>query len=164
MGRQSRVRRATLSFDFFGTSTSSTKSITSADLTLPKSRPLRLVRVTVTFAAVGNNSTYGVPPSFPCVQVHLHDTKGDTVAVSAVKVASFSTTTLSVRCPPGTDFGDIDTDNKTCVLLVFPGFVPGVTITYSGTIWVQFGPHRISSKVSALRVLEQFSRDDPRDG
>lgn len=135
----------TIPFDFAGTCAAATKQISCSDLVLTRNRAMRPYKAVC--RAVWQYSGY-TPPAF---FIALHDTKGDVLCVSKNTVVGSSPSSVSVYAPRGTDYGDFESDVSVVLFLNFPYYSAG-TITYSGTIWMQFAPHKITSRVALSRM------------
>lgn len=141
-----------VNYDFVASFGSAGKKVTPADLGIVRNRSMRPLRV------VANAVMCGASQS-PAMYLSLYDTKDDIISVSrSVVVGNFSTRT-SVSAPRGTDFGDYAADDSNVFQINLANYYNG-TITVSGTIWMQFVSHKITSKVALLGPFT--SPDDPR--
>jgi len=135
----------TIAFDFAGVASAASKSITPDDLELKLTRAMRPVRATCSVAITGATQL----PAFYISIYGTHDK--DILTVSRNVVVGSTARTITVNVPRATDFGDYPSAGNTQVIMLsFPNYYNG-TITYSGTLWVQFAPHKVASKVALVK-------------
>ena len=152
--RRARGGRAqVLPYDFWGTTSTATKNITKSDLGLENGRQFRVVRAVVE-ASAADKVDYFLP-QFPIMHVLVnHGTAADACTTSRPVTLSVATRRVSVRVPRVIDFSEAPA-NFPLVELYFAGEVANVTVSFSGTVWVQFAGHKHTSKVS---FIEKFNR------
>lgn len=145
MPRRHRGRRAikdVIPFDFVATFGAASKQVQVADLSIVRNRSMRPVRVAVSAAVIGATQ-------LPALVLSLYDTKEDIINVSRPVVLGSTSKTLSVSAPRGTDYGDYASDTSNVIGLNALGYYNG-TLTVAGTLWMQFAPHKVPSRVALL--------------
>lgn len=164
MPRRRRTRRRasrgqTLPYDFFGFTSAGSKSITKSDLGIESGRQFRVVRVHVE-AAVSDKTDYFLP-QFPTLYCAVnHGSASDVCTTSRPVTLSVATRSVNIRVPRIIDYSAAPS-NYTVVQLYFVGMVTNLTVSFSGTVWIQFAGHKFSSKVALLdRIQRMTIKDD----
>lgn len=103
---------------------------------------MRPVRVSLSVAVINGTQ-------LPAIYISLQDTKEDTINISRSVVAGATAKFISVRAPRGTDFGDWASDNSPVFVITAANFYNG-NITASGTVWIEYAPHKVTTKVALL--------------
>lgn len=144
MGRRNKRggNRAIVPYDFVASFSAIGKSVTVSDLGITRNRSMRASRVSLSVAIVGSTQ-------LPAAYISLYDTKEDIVNTSRSIVVGATAKNISVRAPRGTDFGDWATDNSPVFVITASNYYNGV-ITASGTVWIEYAPHKVTSKVALL--------------
>lgn len=138
-----------LPFDFYSIISASTKIINVEDLGLARNRAMRPVSAKITAVSTATSQ-------LPVCYIALYGpSDSDNIAVSANTVLGVAPRTLSVRAPRVTDFGDYASDTAPVLQVFLPGYYSG-TITVSGTVWMQFAPHKVTTKVALAQRFESM--------
>lgn len=160
--RQRRTRRGrsfpprVIPFDTFGTVSAASKNITAGDIGLPTSRSVRPIRATISVAIVGHTQC----PAFNYGLMGPSDSGN--VTVSRTLVVGVTARSVGVSAPRGTDYGVYDQGGRVVCTLYFPGYYNG-TITFSGTIWFQYAPHRQMTKVAFEQMCPELNKSGSDD-
>lgn len=159
--RRARRRRSgmqrVVAFDFYGDTTANLTPIDAEAANIPMTRGLRILKV-VLQVSVSTNFATGM------VQLTLYDTKGDIVSVSQPTIAgNFTPRRIVVSAPRFTDYGDLNPNNASkhafCMLSAF-NFASGAIITYAGSVFVQFLPHKVGTQIRAERFVHYRPEPD----
>lgn len=143
-----------LPYDFVASFGATSKNVTCADLGLVRNRSMRPYRAHVTAAIVGATQ-------MPALYLSLFDTKNDVVGISYNCVLGATARSVSVRVPRFTDFGDYHDDGSVVMTISLGNYYNG-TATVAGTIWMQFAPHKVATKVSCVYLEGPFSDRPPK--
>lgn len=144
--------RDVIPYDFVATFGAASKRVSPDDLGLVTNRAMRPVKASVNAAIVAHSVN-------PALYLSLYDTKTDIINVSRSVVLGTSTARVSVHAPRGTDFGDYSSSSSPVLDLNLANFYNG-SVTVSGTIWFQFAPHKVTTKVS---LFGPFPPEDPKN-
>lgn len=158
MGRRNRRLRPsnTLAYDFWGTLDSGAKQVNAGDLKVDTNRPFKPVRVIIKFACVGSSSNYSIPTKYPVILISVRSPNKEQVTVSNNHIVTFVEKSLSVRIPRSIDVG-IYGPSDTVFDIMLAGHAPGTIVTYSGTCYVKYSPHKVVSVVSLNQRILGFS-------
>lgn len=162
-GRRSLPPRV-IPYDFAAQYKTANKGVTLAMLDIKINRPMRpfAVRITASFSAP-------VGVAFPIFFFALYGPSDvDNIALSSNVALSGTTQRLYVRAPRGTDFGDYPHDGNVLQFLS-SGFNQNGTFSVSGTVWMQFAPHKVATTLTLESRLARLalmcdSTDSQKDG
>lgn len=160
-GRRNRFPARTVPFDCVGNFQATTKIINHADLGFTATRSFRVIAFR--FQVVSKSSDFPV-----AVQVSVYNPEASDICyVSRPSLTDHRVKVISGRLPRFMDFGDVGTKNVNTPVLIFSyvGNASGTvypTIYFTGTVWIQYAPHKIPSAVSraiAMRAAEEADND-----
>ena len=149
-----------LSHDFVGWTTAANKHVTADDLGLFFSRPARVVSARVSWTSTATTSTYMVPSNIPTVCFAILSAGGDVTDFSSPKLAPFGATTTSYqRATNRVEMGQW-AHNGAVLQLQHSALANGTTISFCGTVWIHYAPHRIPFGVKATLTDDRLDRED----
>lgn len=147
-------RRAIIPYDFSGWTSAPSKSITPDDLHISVTRPFRCIRISAQFTTTATTGTYMVPSNIATVVLEISSYNGVVVRVSPPRLTPFGATTrTTVNAPRGTDFGYFDAKSS-MARIYSTSFAAGTTLSFCGTMWIEFSPHRFPDTVKMLPPSE----------
>lgn len=144
-------------FDFHGATSASTKNINYSDIGFRNTlSPFRVVRATIL-------CIYGATPPMPIVQMNMISAMTDTdiITLSPCKPVGSVNVRFNMRAPRFTDYAT-SAANKPVIQMAITNSVSG-TVAFSGTVWIQMGPHTLATKVSIAAFRARFITDDDDD-
>lgn len=141
-------------FDFYGIMKSTTKLVNHSDVGLLGTRAYRIHSYSVQIVCTMS----GDYPTTVSIATY-NSQASDLVHISRPQLVSKNIPRIiRGKIPSFIDYGDIQgTDPTRAPLLLITqqwseGPVP--TVTFSGTIWIQFAPHKVPTKVARALALE----------
>jgi len=162
-----RARRSghTLNFDFYGwisTDSGNQKSITAQQLSIPVTRAGRPLSLRLELDAVATTSTYMVPSNSPILCASILSARGDVVAFTKpTLIPHGSKTTVSLRAPRSTDFSQYSPSGQV-IHLYFQQAAQNTTVSYSGSVLMQFTPHQQPYGVKLEEHVETIENMEAR--